>query len=81
MEATVKATAEAKLMFKIWQITGVYAMNSTIYWYNILSFNITYMYAMFDHMYTFLLSLLFITGIYEFSKNFKFFVMFFDDLQ
>ena len=63
------------------QITGVYAMISTIYWHDILSFNITRMYAMFDHMYTFLLSLLFITGMYEFSKNFKFFVMFFDDFD
>ena len=56
-------------------------MISIIYWHDVLSFNITRMYAMFDHMYTFLLSLLFITGIYKFSKNFKFFVMFFDDFD
>ena len=63
------------------QITSMYTMISTIYWHNNLSFEITHMYAMFDHIYTFFLSLLFITGIYEFSKNSEFFVMFFDDLQ
>ena len=56
-------------------------MISTIYWHDILSFEITHMYIMFDCMYTFFLSLLFITGMYEFSENFKFFVMFFDDLR
>ena len=79
VQSNERTKRTTQFYFEKRQITGVYAMINTIYWHNNLSFKITHMYTMFDHMYTFLLNLLFITDIYIFLKNFEFLVMIYDD--